>query len=121
MLRWIAPQLTAMTPEDTQAIIGVALRTLERVPMTIDGTGEFFEHLRAFGCRIEGRSVHFTRPVVDQTMTRIAASKASNAREASDPPPKSRGARRAKRSTSRTRRTTACVPARVPISPHTPM
>lgn len=86
MLRWIAPQLTAMTPEDTQAIIGVALRTLERVPMTIDGTDEFFEHLRAFGCRIEGRKVHFTRPVVDQTMTRIAASKAASARKASDPP-----------------------------------
>ena len=52
MLRWIAARHTAMDPEDVKAILDVALRTLRKVPMTIDGTDAFFEYLREFGCEM---------------------------------------------------------------------
>ena len=87
MLRWIAAQPTAMDAGDVEAILGVALRTLERMPMRIDGTDEFFDYLSAFGCRIEGTRVFFPKAVLDATLSRIAEYKQENARPMEDPSP----------------------------------
>ena len=85
MLRWIAAPVTAMDVEDVKAIIDAALRILQKVPMTIDGTDEFFGHLRDFGCEIAGKKVSFPQAVVDKTMTRIAEHKKANCIPLPDP------------------------------------
>jgi len=72
MLRWLAVNPTAMDPGDVRAIIDTAVRTLSRVPMTIDGTDEFFDYLEAFGCDISGTKVRFPDAVIEETLNRIA-------------------------------------------------
>lgn len=66
-----------MEAEDLKAMIDAALRILQKVPMTIDGTDEFFGYLRGFGCEIDGKHVSFPQPVIDKLMARIAAQKKS--------------------------------------------
>ena len=86
MLRWTMPRLVAMDSEDVKAILDAALRILSKLPMRIDGTEEFFEYLRAFGCGVSGQNVTFPSSVIDKTMARIAESKRANAAEPADPP-----------------------------------
>ena len=86
MLRWIAARHTAMDPEDVKAILDVALRTLRKVPMTIDGTDAFFEYLREFGCEVKGKKVHFPEAVIEKTMARIAEHKKTESNAPSAPP-----------------------------------
>ena len=86
MLRWIATRQAVMDPEDLKAILDVAYRTLQKVPMTIDGTDEFFGYLREFGCEIKGRKVRFPDAVINKTMARIAEHKNARSVRLSDPP-----------------------------------
>jgi len=74
-----------MDEADLRAIVDSSLRILKRVPMTIDGTDEFVDHLRAFGCEINGRKVSFPDSVIDRTMSRIAEHKRSNPPDPSPP------------------------------------
>jgi trimethylamine--corrinoid protein Co-methyltransferase len=61
-----------MEESDLQAITQAGARIIRTVGMRIDGTDEFFEHLRAFGCEIKGIHVHFPARVVDEVMARMA-------------------------------------------------
>lgn len=64
-----------MDEDDLQAIVETGVRILRRVPMTIDGTDEFFDHLRAFGCTIDGDKVWCPDAVIDVVLDRAAQAK----------------------------------------------
>ncbi len=85
MLRWVAANSTTMDDRDVRAIIDTALRIVQRVPMTIDGTDEFFAYLCDFGCAIDGTKVHFPQSVIDQAMERCARYKQDHAQSLPDP------------------------------------
>ena len=80
--RWLAPVLTEMDERDVAPIVEAARRIVRRVGMTIDGTEEFFDYLRNFGCEVRGTHVHFPDAVIDTTMARIEAVKRENVRAA---------------------------------------
>ena len=86
MFKWCHPKLTEMDESDVRAIVGSALRILRRVPMTIDGTDEFYGYLRDFGCEINGKKVSFPDAVIDRTMARIAQVKKNAPSEIAPPP-----------------------------------
>jgi len=73
---WCVPQCTYFDDGDVTRIVDSALRLFERFRWTIDGTGEFMDRLRAFGCEIQGTKVTFPKRVIDETMARIEAHKA---------------------------------------------
>ena len=86
MLRWIAAHHAVMDPQDLKAIIDVALRTLQKMPMTIDGTDDFFGLLADFGCEVSGMKVRFPQAVIDETMARIARHKQTHGAPLREPP-----------------------------------
>jgi trimethylamine---corrinoid protein Co-methyltransferase len=52
-----------------------ALRVWKTIPFRVQGTGEFFEYLTDFGCRVEGELVHFDQPVIDKVLDRVREEK----------------------------------------------
>ncbi len=75
MFHWHAARFAHMDEDDLKAIVETGVRILRRVPMTIDGTDEFFDHLRAFGCTIDGDKVWFPDAVIDVVLDRAAQAK----------------------------------------------
>ena len=86
MFKWCNPILTEMDEADLRSIVESALRILKRVPWTIDGTDEFFDHLRDFGCGVDGKKVTFPDAVIDRTMDRVARHKGAAQADLSPPP-----------------------------------
>ncbi|MFQ6097592.1 MAG: trimethylamine methyltransferase family protein [Armatimonadota bacterium] len=67
--------LTLDEPEMAR-ITQAAIRVLRRVPLRAQGTDEFNQCLRDFGCEIEGDRVRFPDVVVEEVLARIAEAKA---------------------------------------------
>jgi len=60
---------------DLERIFQAALRIWRAVPFRIQGTDEFFDYLRDFGCRIDGELVHFPEPVIEKVLARVRETK----------------------------------------------
>jgi trimethylamine:corrinoid methyltransferase-like protein len=75
MFRWTAARFAHFDETDLTAITDAAMRIWRRVPMTIDGTDELFDYLRAFGCTVDGMKVTFTDRAIDATMARVVRMK----------------------------------------------
>ncbi len=69
--RWLVPQIARLDELDLERIVDAAKRIFRTVPWTIDGTPEFMDLLREFGCEIEGKKVRFTDRAADATLGRI--------------------------------------------------
>jgi len=69
--KWLVPQCVKFDEEDIKKIVQASIRIFRNVEWTIDGTDEFMELLRNFGCEIKGKKVKFTDKVVDITLDRI--------------------------------------------------
>ena len=59
---------------DLERMVEHALTVLERTPFRVQGTDEFYDEVRAFGCTVEGEMVGFPKRVIDEVMGRIRAS-----------------------------------------------
>ena len=67
-----------LSEEALETIFQSAVRILARVPFRIQGTPEFMDYLRDFGCEIDGERVRFPPPVIDGIVDRIRAAKEQN-------------------------------------------
>ncbi|MBN1352887.1 trimethylamine methyltransferase family protein [candidate division KSB1 bacterium] len=74
---WLIPRCSTFDENDIEKIIQTALRILEKSEWTIDGTAQFMAYLDGFGCSINEKKVRFPQPVIDKTLARINAFKAS--------------------------------------------
>ena len=63
---------------ELQQIWETALRVWERVPLRVQGTDEFMELVRGFGCNIEGDRISFPDDVRDKTLAAIAEVRRTN-------------------------------------------
>ncbi|MFC1525801.1 trimethylamine methyltransferase family protein [Candidatus Latescibacterota bacterium] len=52
-----------------------AITVWRRVSFRVQGTDEFFDHLSAYGCRIDGEHVHFPNAVIERVLHRIGVEK----------------------------------------------
>ncbi len=70
--------MSVLTPEEMEKIWQAALRVWARVPLRVQGTDEFLQILRDYGCAIEGELVSFPAGVRDKVLERVEASRAQN-------------------------------------------
>lgn len=68
--------MSALSPEEMEQIWQAALRVFARVPLRAQGTDEFLQAVRDFGCEINGELITFPEPVRDKVLDRIAQSRA---------------------------------------------
>jgi len=52
-----------------------AIQVWREISFRIQGTDEFFDYLRGFGCRVDGERVWFPEGVIEETLARVAAEK----------------------------------------------
>ncbi|OGV61972.1 MAG: hypothetical protein A3K18_06505 [Lentisphaerae bacterium RIFOXYA12_64_32] len=52
-----------------------ALTVLRQTPFRVQGTDEFCDHLRAYGCQVDSEQVRFPQAVIDKVMARCAEAK----------------------------------------------
>ncbi len=76
--QWIVPFCSQFDIDDIEQIVNAGIRILRSVPWTIDGTDEFMDYLRNFGCRVDGKKIRITDKVVDKTLERIPMKGASS-------------------------------------------
>jgi len=79
--KWLIPECVKFDQEDIEKIIDASIRIFRTIPWRIDGTEEFAEALKNFGCRVEKSKVQFTDKVVDYTLQRIQEQKEKNSAE----------------------------------------
>ncbi len=70
--------MSVLTDDEMEQVWQAAWRVFARVPMRIQGTEEFMQALRDFGCDIDGERVRFPEPVRDALMARVEQSRAAN-------------------------------------------
>lgn len=63
---------------DAQRIVDAGVRVLRQVGFTIEGTDEFLDCLRAYGCRIDATHVTFPDAVIDKLLSLIAGEREVN-------------------------------------------
>ena len=67
-----------LTPDEMDRIHQAALRIWEDVPLRAQGTDEFNQALRDFGCDIDGELIRFPAPVREKVLARIAEARQAN-------------------------------------------
>jgi len=65
-----------LSEAELERVFQAALRVWRQVPFRIQGTDEFFDYLRRFGCELSGEMVRFPEPVIEKTLARIRENKA---------------------------------------------
>jgi trimethylamine--corrinoid protein Co-methyltransferase len=61
--------------EELEAIAAAALRLWAEIPLRVQGTDELFDHLRDYGCRVDGERVYCPQTVRDKVLDRIRQQK----------------------------------------------
>jgi len=67
-----------LTPQEMEKILQAARRIWESVPLRAQGTDEFNQLLRDFGCDIDGELVRFPAPVREKVLARITEERRVN-------------------------------------------
>jgi len=70
-----------------QRVFDAAVRIWRQVPLRVQGTDEFMDYMRAFGCDVYGELVRFPQPVIDATLDRVREQKRKYVEAPSPEPP----------------------------------
>ncbi len=76
-MKLVCRGMSVLSESEKDQIWQAALRVFRKVPLRVQGTDEFYQYLRDFGCQIDGELVRFPEPVVEKLLDRISQAKAS--------------------------------------------
>jgi len=68
-------ELELFEAEELERLFQQAVQLWREMSFRIQGTDEFFDYLRAFGCRVDGEQVRFPEGVIERTLARIGMEK----------------------------------------------
>jgi len=68
-------EVELFSPQERERLGAAAIRLWGELPLWVQGTDELFDHLSAYGCRVDGERVYFPPVIREKVLARIGAEK----------------------------------------------